>query len=437
MTSSFTNSEITDGAFKRKAPEVRKLNSGKAFLCRGIAAGVGIVAMMCSAMPLIADGRDDMKAARKELGISSFGAARESIQKAMADSALRNSPEAYILAGDIELADFRHAKEKAALNLNSPDIDYPGMAAKLLAGHDFYLRAMHLDSLPDAKGRVRAKRSRALANQLNALGEDYYFMGVQAFNGGKRYPTAYKLLEIYGDLSGERWADRRNRSIPDTMRVKAYHLAGRGAFVDNEFEAAAAAFAKERRSGSDNLRCYMLEVSSWSNILAADTSRRAEALAAIENASKEGLRKFGLREPMLFTTLLESISDQGRNSEALALTTQWVDSLPGEPLPYATRAFIRNRMDDEEGASADYRKAAGFAGADADILKRAATHLILTGTRRWDAIVGYKPKEREAVRDEYWLPAKDFALRAKELNQSDKNVDAILDRINFALTTYF
>ena len=80
------------------------------------------------------------------------------------------------------------------------------MPKLLIYGYDDFMKAMPLDSLPDAKGKIKPKHSKEMYNLIAGHYSDYVNAGVEFFNN-KDYKNAYKAWDIFGELStAERFA---------------------------------------------------------------------------------------------------------------------------------------------------------------------------------------------------------------------------------------
>lgn len=363
--------------------------------------------------------------------------ARALIQAAASNPETANDVMTYYIGGKLEFDAYDNAIKKQMINPNDASIDPMAMAEQLVNGYNMYVKALPLDSVPNAKGDVKPKYSKDMVKALNGHFNDYFNAGGTFYNAKKYYPEAYQAFMIYGDLPSQPFADKSLKAIPDSVLSTSYFNAGLSAYAGNALPESAAAFKKGRLVGSDNPQNYIYELACWQFMAQNDSTLADEAKRQIEEIAMAGFEKFGMNQPIFLNNLVNSLVQEGRADDAVALVNKQLANTPDNASLYGLRGYVYDRLDKTDESVADYRKAASFENADFDTLKNASKKIFKTGTEKWNLIEGNAPEARNDIKVNYFEAARDIANRAKAMNANDSDLDYVLENITYALETYF
>ncbi len=363
--------------------------------------------------------------------------ARALIQAAASNPETANDVMTYYIGGKLEFDAYDNAIKKQMINPNDASIDPMAMAEQLVNGYNMYVKALPLDSVPNAKGEVKPKYSKDMVKALNGHFNDYFNAGGTFYNAKKYYPEAYQAFMIYGDLPSQPFADKSLKAIPDSVLSTSYFNAGLSAYAGNALPESAAAFKKGRLVGSDNPQNYIYELACWQFMAQNDSTLADEAKRQIEEIAMAGFEKFGMNQPIFLNNLVNSLVQEGRADDAVALVNKQLANTPDNASLYGLRGYVYDRLDKTDESVADYRKAASFENADFDTLKNASKKIFKTGTEKWNLIEGNAPEARNDIKVNYFEAARDIANRAKVMNANDSDLDYVLENITYALETYF
>ena len=363
--------------------------------------------------------------------------ARALIQAAASNPETANDVMTYYIGGKLEFDAYDNAIKKQMINPNDASIDPMAMAEQLVNGYNMYVKALPLDSVPNAKGEVKPKYSKDMVKALNGHFNDYFNAGGTFYNAKKYYPEAYQAFMIYGDLPSQPFADKSLKAIPDSVLTTSYFNAGLSAYAGNALPESAAAFKKGRLVGSDNPQNYIYELACWQFMAQNDSTLADEAKRQIEEIAMAGFEKFGMNQPIFLNNLVNSLVQEGRADDAVALVNKQLANTPDNASLYGLRGYVYDRLDKTDESVADYRKAASFENADFDTLKNASKKIFKTGTEKWNLIEGNAPEARNDIKVNYFEAARDIANRAKAMNANDSDLDYVLENITYALETYF
>jgi tetratricopeptide repeat protein len=363
--------------------------------------------------------------------------ARELIGQAAANPETQNDARTYFVAGKIEYDAFDNSFKKQMINPKDPSVKPLEMGEQLLNGYNQFLKAMSLDSVPNAKGEIKPKFSKDIASKINGHFNDYFNAGGTFYNEKKFYPEAYEAFMIYGNMPKQSFASKEVKSTPDSVVNTAFFNAGISAYAGNNLEAGANAFKHARLNNSDNYQNYVYEIACWQYLAGQDSTKVDKAKSEIMEIAEAGHKKFGISQPLFINNLINSLVLDNQIDKALQEVNTLVAENPDNASLYGLRGYVNDRKGDDEASVADYKKAASLPGVDFETLKNAAKKIFKVGTQKWNNIEGATPEQRNAIKTEYFQYAKDITDKAKGMNADDSDLNYVIENIDYALETFF
>ena len=85
----------------------------------------------------------------------------------------------------------------------------------------------------------------------------------------------------------------------------------------------------------------------------------------------------------------------------------------------------------------DYRKAATLPEVGFETLRNASKKILLVGTSKYNELDGAEPEKRQAIKENYYIAAKNIAEKADQMNPGDPDLQNVIESIQYALDTYF
>lgn len=369
-----------------------------------------------------------------------LGNARSLIKQAMENPETKNEARTYFTAGKIEFDAYDKATTAKMINPDDPTAKDDVMGEELLNGYNYFLQALPLDSLPDAKGNVKPKYSKEIINKIVGHANDFFTVGANYFNAKMYYPQAYEAFTIYGELPGSGLMGKSSALIPQEQVATAFFNAGLSAYSGNDVEKSAEAFKKARQAGYDKDEAYIYEIACWQNVAQRDEARTKEAQDHIMEVAKAGHEKFGIAQPIFINNVINALVVDGRVDEALSQLNAVISENPDNASLYGLRGYVYDRAEKDDLSEADYRKAASTPGVDFETLKNASKKIFRIGTSKWNEIEGVSPEAKAArdnVKKNYFDVAKQYADQAKAINADDSDLRNLMESIDYVLETYF
>lgn len=363
--------------------------------------------------------------------------ARGLIQQAASNPETQNDARTYFVAGKIEYDAFDNSFKKQMINPNDPSVKPLEMGEQLINGYNNFMKALSLDSVPNAKGEIKPKFSKDIASRLSGHFNDYFNAGGSFYNEKKFYPEAYEAFMIYGQMPSKPYASKEVKATPDSVVNTAFFNAGISAYAGNNLEAGANAFKHARLNNSDNPQNYIYELACWQYLAGQDSTKVDRAKNEILEIAQAGHKKFGLTQPIFVNNLINSLVLDNKIDEALAEVNTLVAANPENASLYGLRGYVNDRKGDDEASVEDYKKAASLPEVDFETLKNAAKKIFKVGTQKWNNIEGATPEQRNEIKTKYFQYAKDITDKAKAMNAEDSDLQYVIENIDYALETFF
>lgn len=363
--------------------------------------------------------------------------ARNLIQQAASNPDTQNEARTYFVAGKIEYDAFDNSFKKQMINPKDPSVKPLEMSEQLLKGYEAFLKALSLDSVPNAKGEIKPKFSKDIASKINGHFNDYFNAGGTFYNEKKFYPEAYQAFMIYGEMPDKAFASKEVKATPDSVVNTAFFNAGISAYAGNNLEAGANAFKHARLNNSDNPQNYIYELACWQYLAGQDSTKVDIAKKEIMEIAQDGHKKFGLAQPIFINNLINSLVLDNRIDEALSEINALVAQNPENPSLYGLRGYVNDRKGDDDASVEDYKKAASLPNVDFETLKNASKKIFKVGTQKWNNIEGATPEQRNEIKTKYFQYAKGITDKAKAMNADDSDLQYVIENIDYALETFF
>lgn len=381
----------------------------------------------------------NVDAAKKLSGkTESLAEARNLINQAMQDPTTANDAQTYYVAGKIEFD--AYDKDYTTSMINPSAVDAVKMGEELINGYNQFLKALPLDQVPDAKGKVKPKYTKDIISKIKGHANDYFRAGADLFNAKKYYPEAYEGFMIYADMPNQEFMADEKLELPDADRGTAYYNAALAAYSGNEIYKSADAFRKAREVGYDDKQAYIYEIACWQTAAQRDSTMIDTAKAKIIEVAEAGDAKYGMEEPIFVNNIVNFLVSDQKYDEAIAKVNSLIEKNPNNAGLYGLRGFIYDRQGNDSASVDDYRKSASMEGVDFETLKNAGKKIYRVGADKWNSIEGNSEEARAARQDvkvNYFEAAKSIADKAKAMNANDSDLDYLIENIDYALTTFF
>ncbi len=326
--------------------------------------------------------------------------------------------------------------------INPAGVDSEQMGRELIEGYNIFMKALPLDSMPNAKGKVNPKNSKKIINTIVGHANDFFNAGGAFYNNKKYYPEAYQAFIIYADMPSIPALASSAEIISEEQRATAYFNAGLAAYSGNAVIESARAFKNARLNNYSQPEAYIYEIACWQALAQRDSTLVDEARIRVNEVAADGYKRFGVDQPVFLNNLINNMIEDNKKDEAINLVKTELGTHPDNANLYGLLGFIYDRNDQDDLSIEAYRKAAEIESADYETLLNAAKKIFRTGTEKWNLIEGNNAEAREKRNDikiNYFEAAKVIAEKAKAIrgDKPDSTLNYLLESIQYNLDNYF
>jgi hypothetical protein len=363
--------------------------------------------------------------------------ARSLIQQAMQDPETANDARTYYVAGLIEWKTYDSVAMAKQLGQQLPEDVDNEISDQLLAGYDYFQKALELDKIPNEKGKT-LQYTKDINNQIVGHCKDFWMVGAQKFNSHHYYPDAYKGFYLAGAISQEPTNGKAVTILADTVIPQSYLYAGQAAYAGKAVPQALGAFKKATDAGINDPNAYVYQIACWEYLAKEDSTLEAKSKEEIYNVSKEGYAKFGDTPSIFLSQIVDHLANDGKSQEAMDIVNAKLAEKE-TALLYRLRGWLNGHMDKDDELVADYLKAASMPDADAEILYNSANVIYRYVSNKNGALTGNTAEEQAIRRDlkaNYLEPAEGFAQKAKQLDTDGmyrNKIANLLDNIDYLM----
>ncbi len=225
------------------------------------------------------------------------------------------------------------------------------MGHLLLDGYTYFGKALPLDSIPDAKGKIKPKKSKEILNTLAGHYNDYLNFGVELYNE-KDYQGAYDLWEIYVEAPKSAELAKiltANKTMPaDSLLANIAYNQGLAAWQLDNLQAALAAFRKGISLGYDKKQIFDNAIA-----VAKNMQNNEEVLAL----AQEALPLFGTEDSAYMAEIVNYYLQSKNFDKAFEIINAAIAQNPNNAQYYIVQGVLYENIQDNASAKNSYENA--------------------------------------------------------------------------------
>lgn len=270
------------------------------------------------------------------------------ITPAFTNPETKDLAETWYIPGKASFNEYDNLLGKMSLGMLPAD-QQAKMGNLLVDGYDYFIKALPLDSLPDAKGKVKPKYSKDILSTISGHFSDYVDRGVDLYNA-KDYKGAYRAWTIYCDLAeSPTFAEViKNRMPNDTLVSEIAFNTALAAWNSEDFESALKAFDRAKAKGyhKKTLYDYAIAVASRLN--------NEEALLAY---AREAQPIYGQEDPMYLSQIVNYYLQKKDFENAFKFLNEAISQNPNNAQYYVIQGVLYENEEKKAEAKDSYAKA--------------------------------------------------------------------------------
>lgn len=270
----------------------------------------------------------------------------EMILPAMSNPETANEAATYFIPGKAGFAQFDNLLMPRQLG-RLAEGDEQVMAKALIGGYENFIKALPLDTVVDAKGKVKTKYSKDIHNIIGGHYADFTQAGVDLYNA-KDYPNAYKAWSIFVDLSGNPEKFKIQNLQTDSVVAQYAYYAGLSAYEMDKKDDAALMFKKATELNPD----YK---DAWKNGMISSLNINDPKL--LMYFAEGGDQRFGKEDPDFTGTIINYYLSTKDYKSAVNYLDRAIANDPSNSQYYVLKGVLNEEMNDMPGAKQLYEKA--------------------------------------------------------------------------------
>ena len=224
--------------------------------------------------------------------------ARSLIKEALVDVETANDAETWYVAGLIESKQFDKECENQILGKAvNEEVMYSALEGIL----PYFLKAVELDQLPDAKGKVKPRFTKDIKSIIRANRQYYVNAGIIAYEKGNSQ-KAYENFKLFGDIpklslfEGDKWVIDN-----DSSEFQIRLFSGIAASEIPDSKAAISIFEEIKNAGYNENEIYQRLATEYNKV---------EDTVAYAKVIEDGLKKFPEERFFLLNQISLNITSQ-------------------------------------------------------------------------------------------------------------------------------
>ena len=205
------------------------------------------------------------------------------------------------------------------------------MVEALIGGYDNFIKALPLDSVPDAKGKVKPKYSKEIVNTIAGHYNDFNVSAVEFWNL-KDYANAYKSWGIYTSLPENPVFAKALQNVPaDTIMAEIMYNQALAAWQMDDLDKSLDAFMRAKAKGYNKKQLYDYAIA------VASMAKKNDIVTSL---AEEALPLYGSEDSNYIGFIIQSYVNDKRYPEAMAMIDKAIQADPFNAQYYVIKGIL-------------------------------------------------------------------------------------------------
>lgn len=284
---------------------------------------------------------------------AAYEKALQLITPAFSNSETDKEAQTYWIPGK---AGFKLYDDLFAKKTFGQDVNLVDMSNALLDGYTYGMKALSLDTVVDAKGKVKTKLSKDIVSQISGHANDFLNAGA-AYWDAREFKKAYEAFNAYLDIpANPRLGKNAPAALPDSTVAQIRYNCALAAWQAEMLDKAAEAFDNLLAVGYDDPAAYDYAYSVAYNL--QDEGRKLKY-------SQLALDKFGTKDPKFLQRIVSSYIDSKQFDKAKTMLNDAIAADPNNSAYFLSLGVLLEQENDYAGAKDAYQKAVNLDGENA------------------------------------------------------------------------
>ncbi|MDE5941169.1 MAG: hypothetical protein K2H14_03560 [Muribaculaceae bacterium] len=276
------------------------------------------------------------------------GSYPESVKKlapAFNNEETSSDPFTYYVAGK---GAFDYYDQQSVFAQMGKDVKKNLIGLSILEGYDYFSKALPLDTIVDAKGKVKTKYSKDIVKNIVNHYNDFNNAALFLWET-EDYPNAVKAWELYTTLPQNPVFVKGGLKAPaDTLLAEIMYNMGIGNSLAQNNEAALKDFRNAISHGYTKKNAYDYAISAASQL------QNPQAMAEV---AEEAYALYGKEDSRYIGYMINNLIDKKEYAKADALIDKYIAEDPGNAQLYFVKGVLCDSEGNPEASMAAYKKA--------------------------------------------------------------------------------
>lgn len=352
-----------------------------------------------------------------------FKEAVEAVQPALNNPETSGTAAPWFLAGEASVGMWDALMLANVAGQASNDQIKSGSRA-LVDAYNYFVKALPLDELPDAKGKVKPKYTKKIKKTIGENYHNYMNAGLNLYNV-QDYPGAYEAWDLYVNLPNNPNADQGAfKADPDSVVAQIAYYQGLAAYFSDNTEGALRQLDKALNAGYKDKTAYLLGVEAANKLNDADRAY---------NYAVEGNKYYGADDISFLAQIINTNLEKEKYAECLSAIASSRDNAANDSIKsmlYNVEAIVYERENKVDDAKNAIKKSIELNPAN-------AKSYFDYGRLLQNEVAGKEDNADEATRKNVLAPTLLEAVknyeRSYELDDSQSNLPGYIYRIYYSL----
>lgn len=271
----------------------------------------------------------------------------KAVTPAMSDPSTKDKAMTYYLPGKAAFNQFDQLLTKEALG----QLDAAGKKTKaeaLMAGYEYMMKALPLDSVVDAKGKVKTKYSKDILNSVGGHYSDFYSAGID-FWGAENYKSAYDAWDVYANLPSNPAFAKAIPQVPaDTVIAEVMYNQALAAWQMNDYPLSLKAFLNAKDHGYQKKQLYDYAIA---------VAAQAKNDDAVFEIAKEAQTLYGDEDSNYMGYIINNYINKQQYQEAISMIDQAIAGDPQNAQYHVIKGILLETEEIKGDPKPEYQKA--------------------------------------------------------------------------------
>lgn len=280
----------------------------------------------------------------------------QKLQPAFTDAETAQDVTTYMVAGN---GAYGFYDKQSVFAQMGKEVDKKQLGHSIIEGYEYLAKALPLDSIPDEKGKVKAKNSGKILKNIASHYNDFLNAASYLWEA-QDYKDAVKCWELYTTLRKDSRLVKAGINVPaDTLVAEIQYNMGIGSSLANDQESALKYFIEAMDNGYSKKNVFDYAISTASQL------KKPEVAAMI---AERAMPLFGSQDASYLGYMVNNLIEKKQYAEAETLVDKYIAAEPNNAQLYFVKGVLLDSENKAEESLNAFKKSVELDGNNAGAL---------------------------------------------------------------------